>query len=347
MKKFLFLAIAAAAMTSCSQDETLEVAQKQAIQFGEIFVGKETRAIDPSHVATNIDEFNVWGTLTGKSNNKVNLYVGAKVTRNGAQNGQAFTCDKTEYWTPEASYVFAAVANHKDVIATNGLPETITFDYTTGDVDLLYTKSLNNVTTDGSSNPTGGVNDSKIVNFTFDHLLSKLQFKFINDATSEKHIFKVKDIKIAGLPASGTYTVGSETPWVTTSTTNDAVSFGNATNATTANADAEDILKSNTAGITSNNARLVIPNNNTLTITFVKELYYDTDGNGQTAETELIYSDASKTEGDKFTSISLSSQTFAANGNYVLVVKLTSGNKIEFTVQALNDWSAEATVSLN
>ena len=49
MKKFLFLAIAATAFASCSQDEVMEVAQKQAISFGEAFVGNATRSIDPSY----------------------------------------------------------------------------------------------------------------------------------------------------------------------------------------------------------------------------------------------------------------------------------------------------------
>ena len=349
MKKFLFLAIAAAAMTSCSQDEVLEVAQKQAIQFGESFVGNATRAIDPSHVATDINEFYVYGTLTGKGTNanRVDLYKGAKVERNGAQNGKAFTCNQTEYWTPDATYAFAAVAHATSVTCTSGLPSSIDFEYTNGTVDLLYTKTLNSVTTDGSATPTGGVNTEKIVNFTFDHLLSKLQFKFLNEAQDNAHIFKVKDIQILGLPANGTYTVGNSEPWTTTGTTLNAVSFGDASNATETTAEATEILKTNTTGITSDKALLVIPNKNTLTITFVKELYYDVNDDNIADDTELIYSDANLTGDKQYTEITLSNQTFAANGNYVLVVKLTSGGKIEFTVEALNDWSEEATVNVN
>ena len=65
MKK-LFIAIAAlAAMTSCSQDEVMEVAQKQAISFGNAFVGNSTRAAnDPSYGTSNsLKAFNVWGTV--------------------------------------------------------------------------------------------------------------------------------------------------------------------------------------------------------------------------------------------------------------------------------------------
>ena len=342
MKRIFVAIMALGALVSCSKDELVSV-NRQAIQFGESFVGNATRAIDPSHVATDINEFQVWGTMTGASNT-VNLFAGANVTRGNAANGAAFTCTQTEYWVPDASYVFAAVANHNGVTATSGLPETIAFTYTDGTKDLLYTKTTNNVTTNASAAPTTGVNTSGIVNFTFDHLLSKLQFKFVNGATDAKHIFKVKDIKIAGLPASGTYTVGAETPWEATGNTGTAM-FGNASNATTATATAVDIKQN--APITSNYARLVIPHTAAnLTITFVKELYYDADGDGVADASELIYSDANKTTDDKCTSLSLKNQAFAPNGNYVLVATLTSGSKIEFTVQALSDWATSADITL-
>lgn len=348
MKKFLFLAIAATAFASCSQDEVMEVAEKQAIQFGESFVGNATRAIDPSHVDTDINEFYVYGTLTGKGTNanRVDLYKGAKVERKGARNGKAFTCNQTEYWTPDATYAFAAVAHAKSVTCTSGLPSSIDFDYTDGTVDLLYTKTLNSVTTDGSATPTGGVNNEKIVNFTFDHLLSKLQFKFLNEALDDAHIFKVKDIQISGLPASGTYTIATNPTWSTKGTTASAVEFGDASNATETTAEAVEILKG-TTGITSDKAMLVIPNTNTLTITFVKELYYDVDNDKVADKTELIYSDANLTTEKKYTEISLSNQTFAANGNYMLVVRLTSGGMIEFTVEDLKEWDTEVTVPVN
>lgn len=341
MKRIFVAIMALGALVSCSKDELVSV-NRQAIQFGESFVGNATRAIDPSHVATDINAFQVWGTMTGASHT-VNLFAGANVTRGNAANGAAFTCDKTEYWVPDAAYVFAAVANHDSVTATSGLPETIAFTYTDGTKDLLYTKATNNVTTNASATPTTGVNTSGIVNFTFDHLLSKLQFKFVNGATDAKHIFKVKNINIAGLPTEGTYTVGASTPWAATGDTGTAA-FGDASNATTATATAVDIKKN--APITSNNARLVIPHTANLTITFVKELYYDANGDGVAADTELIYSDANKTTGNKYTSLSLTNQTFAPNGNYVLVATLTSGSQIEFTVEALKNWATSADVTL-
>ena len=353
MKKFLFLAIAATAFASCSQDEVMEVAEKQAITFGKAFVGNATRAIDPSknNNSNLLTQFTAYGNLkVGET--YVILYGGDGVAATGTTYGTAYTTTETEYWTPNVTYQFAAVANHNSVAVdkTTGLPSSIDFTYGDGDVDLLYTKNHNTVTTDDSATPGNtsdyDVNASGIVNFTFDHLLSKLQFKFVNGSQDTRNIFKVKDIKISGLPNSGTYTVANNGSWTTTGTTGVAA-FGHATNATTSGAVAADIKQNNP--ITSNDARLVIPNKNELTITFVKELYYDADGNGAAADGEKVYSDANLTTGNKFTTITLNGtgenavqKEFEANGNYVLVVTLGSDNQIKFTVQTINGWNPEA-----
>ena len=354
MKKFLFLAIAATAFASCSQDEVMEVAEKQAIQFGESFVGNATRAIDPSknNKSNLLTEFTAFGNL--KVGEKyVELYEGDGVVATGTTYGTAYDTEETEYWTPNVTYQFAAVANHKSVTRTNGLPSSITFDYDNGDDDLLYTKVNNEVTTNESATPTGGVNKDGIVNFTFDHLLSKLQFKFINGSLDSRNIFKVKDIKISGLPTSGTYTVAGDGDWAETGTTGEAL-FGAATNATTTTSTtAVDIKTENKDGITSNDARLVIPNKNVLTITFVKELYYDADADGVADDDEKVYSDANLTTEDKFTTITLNGtgenavqKEFEANGNYVLVVTLGKDNEIKFTVETINGWTPEADVKI-
>ena len=361
MKKFLFLAIAATAFASCSQDEVMEVAEKQAITFGKAFVGNATRAIDPSkNNSTNLlTQFTAYGNLkVGET--YVKLYGGDGVAATGTTYGTAYTTTETEYWTPNVTYQFAAVANANDVTEdeTTGLPSSIDFEYTDGTVDLLYTKQINTVKTDASATPgnTGNydVNDNGIVNFTFDHLLSKLQFKFINGSLDSRNIFKVKDIKISGLPASGTYTVATTPTWSTEGTTSSAVEFGDASDATETTADAVEILNDNTNGITSDKAMLVIPNKNTLTITFVKELYYDADNDDVADDDEMVYSDANLTTVDKFTTITLNGtgvnavqKEFEANGNYVLVVTLGEDNEIKFTVETINGWTPEAGTDVN
>ena len=53
MKKYLFMAMAAVAITSWSQDEVMEVAEKQAISFKDAFVEDATRAIDVTYSNDN------------------------------------------------------------------------------------------------------------------------------------------------------------------------------------------------------------------------------------------------------------------------------------------------------
>ena len=51
MKKYLFIALAAAAMTSCSQDEVMDAIQGEEIKFSNAFVENATRATDPTYGA--------------------------------------------------------------------------------------------------------------------------------------------------------------------------------------------------------------------------------------------------------------------------------------------------------
>ena len=78
MKKYLYIAIAAATLASCSQDEVMEVAEKEAITFGNVFVGKSTRAAeDPSYSNKDnvIKSFQLFGTV-----NNVNIYKDVTVS---------------------------------------------------------------------------------------------------------------------------------------------------------------------------------------------------------------------------------------------------------------------------
>ena len=79
----VFLA-SAFSLGSCSSDETIDAIQGEAITFGNAFVENSTRAAeDPSYNNTNklISQFNVWGTVTGNTDNTINVFNGASVTR--------------------------------------------------------------------------------------------------------------------------------------------------------------------------------------------------------------------------------------------------------------------------
>ena len=343
MKKIFFAMMATAALASCSQDEVMDINQ-EAIGFGDAFVDNAARAIDPSYSTNKVTEFYVWGQLKGNAGNSVQLYKNAKVysTKGTEVKGynEPWWCDQVEYWIPSATYHFGAVANGTvgETLNTNGLPETISYPATgitnDGTSDLIWATPVD-VTTNVSAQPTGLTNN--LVAFTFNHLLSKLYFEFENGMSeNSKYSYKVKDIKIAGVPASGTYTVSTK-KWNSTGST--TINFGNATN-DDESTDAEIIAYSaNQTPVTSNYARMIIPCNQQLTVTFVKELYYD--GN-------LIYTDANNdgTTAPKFTSINFTHE-FIANGAYVLKVTMKQENEIKFTVNSVANWADGVDVKVN
>lgn len=63
MKKIFLIGLAATAMlASCSNDETVEMAQQKAIGFSNAFVNNGTRSIvDPSFTTTSLEDFAVYG----------------------------------------------------------------------------------------------------------------------------------------------------------------------------------------------------------------------------------------------------------------------------------------------
>ena len=197
MKK-LFIAIAAlAAMTSCSQDEVMEVAEKQAISFGSAFVGNVTRATtaaDPSYSTSNaLTSFNVWGTVTNptEGSEPVAIFNNTKVNGSVGENS-TWTPTTTQYWIQDAKYNFAALVNEGKVeLGDDKLPETVHFEYSDGSVDLLYAKSDPNI--------IGKLTGNEKVNMDFDHLLSKVKFTVVNGSTAATgYSFLVKNINVIG-----------------------------------------------------------------------------------------------------------------------------------------------------
>ena len=319
MKKLIFALAAVVALAACSKEQTVVADRGDAIGF-DSFIENATRVTGKEF--TTVDSFQVWGTVKGNAmTSPMSLYNGALVERNNAVDGAAFKCHQTEYWLPSAEYNFVALAGHSGVTPTTGMPETISYT-ANGTTDLIYTKEGETVETTPQSVPDN-VNTNGCVAFTFNHLLSKVHFKFSNDSGSDNYKFIVKDIKVSGQYTSGTYTIGAATPWTATGAvaTESAWSFGHATNATTEDAAAADIISG--TPVTSNYARLFIPGAQKLTISFTRELW--------------------KSDGTSALSIGTMTAplatTSAENGAYVINVGLTVGAPISFTIDELGAWT--------
>lgn len=96
MKKLFMIGLAATAMlASCSNDETMEMAQQKAIGFSNAFVNNGTRSIvDPSFTKETLEDFAVYGfTQNGQ------IFEGDKVYEGGSAS-TGWSYDVLQYWVP-------------------------------------------------------------------------------------------------------------------------------------------------------------------------------------------------------------------------------------------------------
>lgn len=273
MKKIFLIGLAATAMlASCSNDETVEMAQQKAIGFSNAFVNNGTRSIvDPSFTTTSLEDFAVYGfTQNGQ------IFKGDKVHKGGSAS-TGWSYDALQYWVPGNTYTFGAIAPYS--VATNvsnvALPEnatkvemTVAFTNTDADqVDLLHAEPAQiagTEVTETYQTPVG---------MTFNHQLSKVKFSFKN-AVGKGYNVKVSNVKITDAYTNGTLTVAvAGNTWSNQASNTLELDFGNVV-ADDATAD-EAAFIANDATLESYNEKLMIPTDNTAeyTVTFDAYLY--------------------------------------------------------------------------
>lgn len=272
MKKIFLIGLAATAMlASCSNDETVEMAQSKAIGFSNAFVNNGTRSIvDPSFTIETLEDFAVYGfTQAGQ------IFKGDKVYKGGSAS-TGWSYDVLQYWVPGNTYTFGAIAPYS--VATNvsdvALPEnatkvemTVAFTNTDADqVDLLHAapaQIAGTEVTETYKTPVG---------MTFNHQLSKVKFSFEN-AVGEGYNVKVSNIKITDAYTNGTLTVAANgNTWSAQANNTLGLNFGNVV-ADDATADEAAVI-ANDATLESYNEKLMIPMDaTTYTVTFTAELY--------------------------------------------------------------------------
>lgn len=335
MKKFLFMAMAAAAFTSCSQDEVMEVAEKQAISFKDAFVENATRAIDATYNNTTKPEsFLVYGNTKGDEDfaSVVPIFKGVEVskdiTSNASTGDYGYSASYTQYWIPGNTYNFAAVVDANEVtMDVAGMPTIIKYD-ATNQKDLLYA-TVNEIT-----KPENGE-----VGFTFNHMLSKAMFTIKNTMTSNTadymYTYRVTNICINNAVLSSEYTVGNAAWSVAKSyyTAESPLSFGDVTeNATTENGTTALLIgavgKADEA--TSHHQRVLLPG------TYIYNEETKTGGLNITCQIETLLNGQVIDVQNYNKSIS---QTFVAGLAYNFVISLALEEPIKFTVTEVNDWN--------
>lgn len=337
MKKIFLIGLTAAAMmASCSNDETVEMAQQKAISFSNAFVNNGTRSIvDPSFTTSTLSDFAVYGfTQNGQ------IFNGEKVSKGGAAS-TGWSYDNVQYWVPGNTYTFGAIAPYSVAgnVSNVTLPEGATkvemkvaFTNTDADqVDLLHaapTQIAGTAVTPTYKEP---------VSMTFNHQLSKVKFSFEN-AVGVGYNVKVSNVKITNAYANGTLTVAAAgNNWSDQTNQNLELNFGNVVN-DASGTEAANIAFNET--LESYNEKLMIPmgGSATYTVTFTAELYkgnvllgiYDHTVEIKNVEFKLGYC-----------------YNFKASLTHKNITGPDELNEIKFNVTSVGNWNKEADKNLN
>lgn len=335
MKKIFLIGLTAAAMlASCSNDETVEMAQQKAIGFSNAFVNNGTRSIvDPSFTTLTLKDFAVYGFTQ-----KGQIFDGVKVSKGGtASTGWSY--DNVQYWVPGNTYTFGAIAPHSVAAKVSDvtLPESATkvemkvaFTNTDADqVDLLH----------AAPTQITGVTASYTtpVSMTFNHQLSKVKFSFENVVGVDYNV-KVSNVKITDAYKEGTLTVAAAgNNWSNQADKTLELNFGNVV-ADASSTEASFIA--NAATLESHNEKLMIPMGSSAiyTVTFTAELYkggvllgiYPHTVEIKNVEFKLGYC-----------------YNFKASLTHKNITGPDELNEIKFNVTSVENWNKEADKNLN
>lgn len=208
MKRSLFmLGVAVAALSSCSNNEVLDIAESNAIKFSNTFVGKPTRSVTAPELTTdNLKEMYVFAS---NDDGKVFDDNPKLVYRIGETNEWGY--DNLVAWKADKNYNFVAYAG-KDLgesVKANTDNKSLKFSgiVVNGDkdnqFDLLYSNTVERSPETVDGNPT--------IDFTFNHLLSMVQFTLKSGfgATTE---VKITNFKFYGVKTTGSYDASQESP---------------------------------------------------------------------------------------------------------------------------------------
>lgn len=221
MKKSLFmLGVAVAALASCTQSEVLDIAESNVIKFDNAFVGKPTRAVTaPELNNTKINDIYVFADKSGLVFDSNNWHVYRVAGQEWGYDG------KLVPWG-NGSYTFIAYAGEK--LSTDGTDNKVEYNSSVvnslkftnitidnnSQYDLLYSKAI-------ERNITGSSDDKSEIQFTFNHLLSMVQFT-LNSGFGKDVTLTISDFKFYGVKTKETFTGDNngDGTWTSTSTRN-------------------------------------------------------------------------------------------------------------------------------
>lgn len=213
MKKLFLAVVAVVGLTACFNEQVVRVQDSTAINFEANWVEHATRAdkaTDPSITTSTITGFDVWGFMDQPDG----VVFDREEVSGSTESGFSYT--NTQYWAAGHDYYFAALAPAQsknvtiDTTYANQLGlGVVNFTNVNGTEDLLYS-AVGPVV-------APALGESKVVEFTFSHLLSKIKFTFKNGFSNENAYLDIKNIRINGVPANANVVLNqdwwSANPW--------------------------------------------------------------------------------------------------------------------------------------
>ena len=196
MKKSVLLMAAATAiaLSSCSSEDTKDIAKSSNITF------RSTVGLNSRGTEVKTDNLkNIW--VSAWADNDV-VFAGEQFTKKGATQ-EFHSVGGPWFWEKDKDYTFMAFATGKDDKV--GLNPTIAKDkITLADYtpDANPANHLDLLTAQGTG--TKAANGTAGAGLDFDHILSQIQIKVKNTNANVKYI--IKGVRITNVKGTGTYT---------------------------------------------------------------------------------------------------------------------------------------------
>ena len=155
-------------------------------------IGHDTRADESIPFPTD-RTFNVWAV----NESEAAIYINDETV---SYDSDGWTASKT--W-PQAMLSFEAYSPSGlgFEFSRDGGMTLKDFDCSKGDVDILVAKADN-----------ADMNTDSLVTMTFDHVLSRVEFRMLQSLSSEMQV-KVRKIEMIGFASRGTFNSSKEEPW--------------------------------------------------------------------------------------------------------------------------------------
>ena len=188
-KAFYMMAAAAIALSSCSSEETTDVAKSSTITF-RTTVGLNSRGAELT--SDNLQE--MWVSAFYQSNGQ-SYFDDQKFTKETGTGTSTFIPEAPQYWQEGRTYKFVAISPEK---TTWPVTPTITKDKVTcTDLTPATTITDQKDLIIGAVDATSANHNTNGVALTLNHILSQIQIKVKSD--NEHIVYRIKGIRIVNV----------------------------------------------------------------------------------------------------------------------------------------------------